>query len=446
MTKFSVLSKSYTLLWRVARPFLQRHKRLKEGFKQRLVPEGWAEPATIWMQSSSGGEAYLVRMLLQQLPIQSSELKILLTTWTPQGRTILEETKEALEASRQDISIQIQFFPLDEPYLMEKALAQVNPKLVVLIETELWPGLLLACSKRNVPVLILNGRVREKSLKGYDWISRFFPEFWRAVAPSYITAISPADAARFAALFGEYCVGLVPNIKFDRAVCNLEYINGVPKENELSTILPNKPIILFASVREEEEALLIPVLKNIYSRQQNTCCIIIAPRHEHRIPSWIKKLHHIGIPTQLRSTLQPYKVEETESNYNKPPILIWDTFGELDNLYRASQAIFVGGSLAPLGGQNFLEPLSVGKIPCVGKHLDNFSWVFEPLFEDDEKEIDFSFFVKICQNVEELEYELEYQLKNSPGVNEVITRFNNWLEPRKGGVDRCVSLITAMLE
>lgn len=440
MNSFDVFAKGYTFLWRLARPFLQHHKRLHENFSQRLVPTNWAEPATIWIQSSSGGEAYLVRSLLEHLPIQDSTLHILLTTWTPQGRIILEETKSMLEFSRSDLSIQVQYVPLDEPALMEKALIQVSPQLVVLIEAEIWPGLLFACNKRNIPVLVLNGRVREKSLRGYDWFSWFFPEFWRAIAPKYVAAISSADAARFTALFGEYCVGVVPNIKFDRAICTLSQSDF--SKNVLTEILPDKPIVLLASVREEEEALLVPVIKKLYSRHGKDICIIVAPRHEFRVKEWVKKLNFVGITTQLRSTLTLYKEELYQIDI---PVIVWDTFGELDKLYNLAQAVFVGGSLAPLGGQNFLEPLSVGKIPCVGKYLDNFSWVFEPLFDNVEHE-DFSFFIRICHTPFELIEQLEHQLQHPEPKEEIISRFNTWLESRKGGADKCASLIMSMLE
>lgn len=440
MNSFDVFSKGYTFLWRLARPFLQQHKRLHENFSQRLVPEDWAKPATVWIQSASGGEAYLVRSLLEHLPIQTSTLDILLTTWTPQGRVILEETKSELESSRLDFSIQVQYFPLDEPVLMEKALTQVSPKLVVLIEAEIWPGLLFACNKKNIPVLVLNGRVREKSLKGYDWFSWFFPEFWRAIAPKYVAAISSADAARFTALFGEYCVGVIPNIKFDRAVCTSSQLS--PSKNALIEFLPNKPIVLLASVREEEEALLIPIVKKIYARWGGTSCIIIAPRHESRIKEWVKKLNFIGITTQLRSSLTTYREDLYDTNI---PVIVWDTFGELDKLYNLAQAVFVGGSLAPLGGQNFLEPLSAGKVPCVGKYLDNFSWVFEPLFDGVEYE-DISFLIRICYTPDEVVDQLEHQLLHPESREEIISRFNIWLESRKGGVDKCASLILSMLE
>ena len=100
---------------------------------------------------------------------------------------------------------------------MEKALDQVRPRVVGLLETELWPGLMLACEKRHVPMLILNGRMTDKSLRGYLKLEAAIPGFWESIAPKHVCAISKADAGRFARIFGGDRVEAVPNIKFDRA-------------------------------------------------------------------------------------------------------------------------------------------------------------------------------------------------------------------------------------
>ncbi len=432
----SFFSFGYSILWRLIRPFLQHHKRLRKGFEQRLVPYNWSDSADVWIQAASGGEAYLVRTLLEHIPLQNRSLRFLLTTWTEQGQIVLEEAKNYLLTIRQDINIQVQFVPLDDPYLMEKALEQVKPKVVVLLETELWPGLLIACSKKNIPVLILNGRIRESSLRGYDWISWFFPKFWRSVAPWYIAAISSDDAVRFSALFGEYNVGLIPNIKFDRTTPKV--ISREVSKVELSC---DKELLVLASVREEEEALLVPMIKRLYIRWKDKICIVIAPRHMHRVKAWTERLNSVKLPFKKRSELVSLSLE------NIADIIIWDKFGELEQLYSLAKSVFVGGSLAPLGGQNFLEPLSMGKVPCVGQHLDNFLWVFEPvLAEEEDVSLSSLSLINICFSVRELEASLEAQIKNTQSTQDVLSRFTMWLEPRKGGVDKSIALLMNFLE
>ena len=183
----ALLSGAYGLAWLAARPVLCRHKRLQEGFPQRLVPDGWPGPALgmetgdegasprtkvdIWLQAASGGEAYLVWELLTHLAVLCEKrgtpepLYVLATTWTRQGLDILQDMSGKLHEKHPWLSVRSAFFPLDAPKLMEKALDQARPRVVGLLETELWPGLMLACEKRHVPMLILNGRMTASSLR-----------------------------------------------------------------------------------------------------------------------------------------------------------------------------------------------------------------------------------------------------------------------------------------
>lgn len=169
----ALLSGAYGLAWLAARPVLCRHKRLQEGFPQRLVPDGWPGSALgmetgdgsasshtrsdIWLQAASGGEAYLVWELLAHLAVLCEKqgtpepLRVLATTWTRQGLDILQDMSGKLHEKHPWLSVRSAFFPLDAPKLMEKALDQVRPRVVGLLETELWPGLMLACEKRHVP-------------------------------------------------------------------------------------------------------------------------------------------------------------------------------------------------------------------------------------------------------------------------------------------------------
>ena len=185
-----------------------------------------ASPRTkvdIWLQAASGGEAYLVWELLAHLAVLCEKqgtpepLRVLATTWTRQGLDILQDMSGKLHEKHPWLSVRSTFFPLDAPKLMEKALDQVRPRVVGLLETELWPGLMLACEKRHVPMLILNGRMTDKSLRGYLKLEAAIPGFWESIAPKHVCAISKADAGRFARIFGGDRGEAVPNIKFDRA-------------------------------------------------------------------------------------------------------------------------------------------------------------------------------------------------------------------------------------
>lgn len=443
----ALLSGAYSLAWAAARPFLRRNKRLQEGFPQRLVPDGWPGPmsdtgggkkststeADIWLQAASGGEAYLVWELLAHLAVLCEEkgapepLRVLTTTWTRQGLETLQNMADTLHAKHPWLCVGAAFFPLDSPKLMEKALEQVRPRVVGLLETELWPGLMLACEKRHVPMLLLNGRMTDKSLRGYLKLDAVIPGFWKALSPKHICAISKADAERFARLFGNDKVEAVPNIKFDRAAAST---TAAVSETLLKLLPPElhaRQTALLASVREQEEPALLSVIQALHAHNAPT--IIIAPRHMHRVKPWQALLNSAKLPFVMRS--------KQEKTIPAGAIVIWDTFGELGQLYQLADAVFVGGSLAPLGGQNFLEPLALGRIPCCGPHLSNFAWALEPSGEAGQDSLEDLGLLQLGENAKAISALLQARLANPAQHDAVRERFQGWLSLRLGGSARC---------
>ncbi len=462
-----LLLAAYGSLWGLSRPLLRRHKRLKTNFAQRLVPATWALPQPcavaadcfahasapmhsapavtspiVWVQAASGGEAWLVEGLVNELQAQLAHhsapfasITLFCTTWTEQGHQVL--THLAGQTAESPVQVVARYFPLDSPAIMHRAMQSLQPQLLVLLETELWPHLLLAARNHKVPVLVVNGRMTEKSLSGYSVIA----DFWANVAPQHTLAISFEDAARFASLFGATNVSVMPNIKFDRAMASLQqqdavhhsythgkdhtqhdafasYVSsaqanvhhhessvhhgashphapqahphGATAHHAVGQVLFAScacrnlpPLVLLASVRQEEEQLLLPHMASLVALQhkEHPATVIIAPRHMHRVHAWQTALHQLGVPCQLRSTLieDIFTADITSSHAGK--VIIWDAFGELDALYSYADVAFVGGSFAPLGGQNFLEPLGKGVCPAIGPHWKNFHWVGNELLE-----------------------------------------------------------------
>ncbi len=415
MIPLSLFTGLYGAAWQLARPVLRRHKRLSQGFEQRLAPQGWAGPqgAHCWVQAASGGEAYLVRQLVQELsrlfPVTGPVFNLLCTSCTRQGLDVLEGARDWAEVNAPQLRVTPRFFPLDQPSVMCRALSQVRPGLVLLLETELWPGLLLACAEQGVPVALVNGRMRERSLRGYKKLTGL----WAAAPPQRVLAISPEDAARFAALFGPERVGVMPNMKFDALKADEGGAATLP------VVFPQgAPRIVLGSVRKEEELLLPPVLQELHKGAPGAC-IVLAPRHLERADAWEQRLRCAGLPYLRRSGLN--------DGESLPPghVLLWDRFGELRGLYAGADAVFVGGSLAPLGGQNFLEPLSAGVIPLVGPDFSNFAWVGEELFSQG--------LARVVPDASRLAGALLEQLENPVPRQEVRERFTAYLAPRQGG-------------
>lgn len=186
--KQGLLLKAYGMLWGVLTPFLHRNARLADGWKERRIPVDWLahvpwamrerRGCDIWLQAASGGEARLALAVLAALPRrersgeerpgeEENALRVLLTTWTRQGRDILEKGTAQLCRERPDILCAVRFAPLDAPALALRAVDLAEPRLMAMLETELWPGLMAACRERGVPLAVVNGRMTSSSYECY---------------------------------------------------------------------------------------------------------------------------------------------------------------------------------------------------------------------------------------------------------------------------------------
>ncbi len=399
----------YEFIWVIVLPVLFFIPKLRDQWTERLlIKKEEKGPFDIWIHAASVGECYILLDLVSYL----RGLKIIATTNTAQGKEILEK------ASKENLFIR--YLPFDFVFILKKALSLWNPKLVVLIETELWPVLLYTCKKRNIPVLLINGRLSERSFKAYKKL-KFF---WKKLSPSMIYAISEEDAERYKYIFGEEKVAIMNNIKFDRI--KLDTI----KDNPVEKILPkNKKIIVLGSVRKEEEQDLLWVIQVILRVLSNSV-IALFPRHMERVVWWKKALKEKGITYKLRSEIKDASWEAD--------VLLWDKIGELNFTYSAANSVFVGGSLRSCGGHNFLEPLAFGVIPCVGPFIDNFKWVGKDLFDEG--------LVLMVKDKGELIKCLVCNAVLDSDRETVKKRFRYFLSSKKGGLNTALNVIINYLK
>lgn len=400
---------AYEAGWSLAIPFLKKHKRISDGFQQRIIKNNHFKQSDIWIQAASGGEAFLALELLKKASFGNYK-KILLTSNTRQGLDILEHSKEPF--SNHEYEIQTSFSPFDKPVIMEKAITEIAPKVMVLIELEMWPGLLRALKNHPAKTIIVNGRLTEKSLRGYlKW-----PSLWREIAPDKILAISEADSNRFKKLFDSTTVEVMNNIKFDRLSFIKERCER-SKTNPLIQLANSKrKIVVLGSVRAEEEETVGFLIRGLQQKNPDID-IWLFPRHMHRIDAWKQKCNELKIKWQLRS--------EIKSINASGDIIIWDKFGELGFGYELADAAFVGGSLAPLGGQNFLEVLETGIVPVTGPFWENFIWTGEAIIKQGllYKEADW----------ESVLDRLSQQIQNREPREIILKKLSGYLNSRRGG-------------
>ena len=412
----------YNLSWGVVLPWLRLNHRLAEGYHQRALKDKLPGVADLWIQAASVGESFLALEILKTLQVEQP-IQILLTSNTRQGIDILNQALPELIRGQNQIQTAVRYFPFDKPSIMAAAIAAIRPKLMVLLETEIWPGLLLALKTQSCKILIVNGRITAKSLQRYH----LWPSLWQRLRPDEVLAISQADAQRFSRLFGKAGIEVMSNIKFDRLAAT---ISCGGDKNGLKAIVPvDNPFIVLASVRQEEEILVKNIIQDVLRTHPETV-VGLFPRHMHRLPSWQKLLRQAGIGYTLRS--------KAEGRIPAGNVILWDIFGELLPAYRLAESAFVGGSLAPLGGQNFLEALVSGVIPIIGPWWDNFAWVGREIID--------SGLLKVAEDWKHVADLLLEDLAGPPSRKDVVKAALQFIEARRGGTEEACRRIVACLE
>lgn len=407
----------YRLLWLFMVPLLRFHKRMKIGYGERTLKRHLPK-ADLWIQAASVGEAFIVEEILLSLS-PTQPLVVLVTTNTSQGMDILRK----ITPGSQDITLKLRYCPFDRPDFMDRAIAMVAPSLVVLIETELWPGLLRACKKGAIKVCVINGRMTEKSMQGYLRLS----QFWKDIAPTTTLAMSEADGERYSKVFDRGRTSIMTNIKFDRL---LRTATDTTDSSPLSAILaPDVPFVVLGSTRSEEEELVGQMIKSLFHHNPKLV-IGLFPRHMERISAWQQHLQKDKIPVQLRS--------EISEPVQRPTVILWDRIGELQQGYRRADAAFVGGSLAPLGGQNFLEAMTAGLQPVIGQSWSNFYWVGEDIFKQ-------NLAIRV-DNWQEAVNVLLNCLKSPTDRNKVQQTFRQYAKKQEGGTTTACNTINNLLQ
>lgn len=364
----------YTWLLRLALPIILlrlwwRGRSLpayRRRWRERLgkVPARASHKPLIWVHSVSVGETLAAVPVIETLAARHQDWQWLVTTTTPTG----SERVQAALAEKLGGRLLHYYLPYDLPECLKPFLDSLRPKLLIIIETELWPNLLRLCKKREIPVLLANARLSEKSAQGYGRFATLTQNMLNRL--SRVVAQYPADAERFVRL------GLPPerlltsgNIKFDLTI-DLGLSSEAQAIGHQWRGGSDRPVWLAASTHEGEDELVLEAFSRL-REQFPDLLLVLVPRHPQRFDSVARLCRERGLHCRRRS--DGGYVDASEQ------VLLGDTMGELLRFYGASDVAFVGGSLVPVGGHNMIEP-AAWAVPIVcGPHLHNFSTVAELL-------------------------------------------------------------------
>ncbi|MQT32123.1 3-deoxy-D-manno-octulosonic acid transferase [Pseudomonas helleri] len=338
-------------LWLRARKAPAYAKRIGERFALNMPA---MQPGGIWVHAVSVGEsiaaAPMIRALLQRYP----QLPITVTCMTPTG----SERIQALFAD--EPRIQHCYLPYDLPWAAARFLERVQPKLAVIMETELWPNHIHQCAKRGIPVALANARLSARSAKGYARFAKLTRPMLEEM--SLIAAQTETEAERFRQLGARSeCVQVTGSIKFDLTIDPQLLIKARALREQWQAL--ERPVWIAASTHEGEDAIVLAAHRQLLASYPNALLILV-PRHPERFNAVFALCQSEGFDTVRRSAATPVSAQTQ--------VLLGDTMGELLFLYALADSAFVGGSLVANGGHNLLEPAALSKPVLSGPHLFNF--------------------------------------------------------------------------
>jgi 3-deoxy-D-manno-octulosonic-acid transferase len=332
-----------------------RHRRgLPErlGFKKSVTPVASGRPR-VWLHAASVGEVQTARALLPALRDQLPGAVFLLSTMTEQGR--------AVAISQLESDVECFLAPLDLPFAVKKVTRRVRPDLYICLETELWPNLLRQLKETGAELVLLNGRLSERSLGHYLKIRGLMREVLSCF--SRISVIQPVDAERFIMLgAAREKVVINGNAKYDLA--RAPDAQTGEKYRRLLKLEPEQRVLIAGSTRQGEERLLVAAYQQLRKKWPDLICIL-APRHLERLSEVRLLLDKAGENFELLSELR--KRDRIHS------IVLVDTMGELADIYAVGTYIFCGGSLVKRGGHNIMEAAVWGKPVFYGPYMNDFA-------------------------------------------------------------------------
>lgn len=326
-------------------------------FLQRLglkLPHHDEQP--LWLHAASVGELIAAQPLIVSLRERLPHIPIVVTTITHTGAQLAKQ--------RLPIDVQHVYLPVDWPGATVRFLRAINPRAALIMETELWPNLFSNVAQRNIPLIIVNGRLSNRSRNTANWIKRLY-----AVALNNVTAIlarSTDDADAY--------IQLGASSNKVQTLGNIKLASG--SNTKVVAINLDRSYVLAASTHSNEEQQIAQLWQQMGSKTQKRL-LVIAPRHPQRREEILKQLDDQFTKQQIAVRSRDDAISADTQIY------LADTLGELESFMAGADCVFMGGSLIPHGGQNILEPARLGRPIVFGPHMHNFAEETELLLQAD---------------------------------------------------------------
>ncbi len=385
------------------------------GYRQRIGERlGFVnaiQADVIWVHCVSVGEFRAAIVLIDALIAQYPNDKILVTSTTPTGSKAIIEYYQS--------KVLHCYFPFDLPLVITRYLRKINPRICLLLETEIWPNLVYSLNKNNVPTLLVNARLSSRSLAKYQ---KFAPKLVKKTLNKFtlIAAQNKNSADRFAQLgVNNSKITIAGNIKFDQNTSI-----DLALSEKLKTIAGHRKIVVFASTHKGEEAQII----NAYLSNPIDALMLIVPRHPERFGEVYDFVKKSGLKIYQRSNNQFCADCQ---------VLLGDSMGEMMAYFAIADIVFMGGSLVATGGHNMLEPAALSKPILFASNVFNFSEISADLLAQNAC-------IQV-QNADELLIEIVELLNNEEKAKTLGENANRYFKSQQGAVGNLIKQIKLLL-
>ena len=332
-------------------------KRFSMGWRERLgfLPTDLSRfDFPIWMHASSLGEVSVAGAIMAHLKNLAPERRVMLSVTTDHGFASAKLVARGTP---------VVYAPLDFVFSVRRALSVARPKVMVFLETEIWPAWIAESRRKGIKCALINGRISPRSFRRYRKFSSFFREVLEGM--DVCSMITEEDARRIVAMGANPDkVEVHGNAKYE-LLSEKARPSAVSEMRRLFNLVPSDLVFVAGSTREGEEEKVLDVYEQVRTRFPGMV-LVLAPRHVARAPRIQSLLRQRGLSYQLRTRLAESGEKRTA------PVVVLDTFGELFNVYSVGTINFCGGSLVPLGGQNPMEAAVWGKAVFYGPSMEDF--------------------------------------------------------------------------
>ena len=356
---FFVLSSPY-YFWR-----LRRRGNWRPGFRERFghyhagLKQALTNRHVIWIHAVSVGEVNLCTQLIRALEPRVPNVKIVVSTTTTTGMGELR--------SRLPTHISKIYYPIDRRKCVSRALAIINPQAIVLVEAEIWPNFIWRARDLGIPLFLANARLSDRSYRGYKRFGRLFRPLFASFAG--VGAQNEDDAARLREVgCRPEAIRVVGNLKFDAARLDERRTLDVPAMLRQLGVPPSAPILIGGSTHAGEEVLLAEMAQRLRARFPGLFLVLV-PRHFERAREVGRQLEERGVKFVYRNEIYA----NTQFREGEVDCLLVNTTGELRFFYPCATVVFVGKSITAEGGQNPIEPGTLGKAMVLGPNMQNFA-------------------------------------------------------------------------